>query len=1220
MKIKLYDQLPVAEIAQTDPTPHDSSCSRCPLGVDGRSRCVPATGSPGGLYVLGGPVTSYEALAYGPFESRQGQLVRQLIQKNWNGPVVFDHAVRCQGSEDGEGVDECRTFTAHNYALSRASRVLLIGIRAAQSLLGKRILYDLDYESAQGGYFWLTPTLPAFFMPDVTYKADNPILMREWGTLLERCLTRPIEDLVVHPTVRGIAAQLVTTVEEATAAVDALRNSGEPVTYDVETDGELGNPDFRVISLALYCRGLQDVYVWASGHIYGAEVVPALKLLADPRVTLLGQNAKFDRTAILRTFKVEVEAVNIDTMLTQRLRFADRAANLDVLSYLVGQGGYKSEIAALQDGVKKHLKKVDKVGKIARTKKFNWDAYVNKHVALVDLIRYNARDVVATADAEHMQRQWLAEPGIRQQAATRTRKQLVIPADHCAGWLEHYGAYVDRDRLNYLRQRLNAEEATVLPRLGGINANSPVQVRNRIFDSVAAGGLGLKPPTKKRTDSGLVSTDDKTISALLEQHPHIDFLRAVLDYRGVSKLRGTYVDGLEAFIRQDGRVHPNYKLDGTETGRASCENPNLYNIPRTSTEYGRLIRGAFQAMSDANAKRFGAVPLPGDPNDDVLLVQADYSQQELRVAAVLSGDKEMTAIFKSGVDYHMRTAEILAPMVWGISPEKWVQMGLDYKEAKEKFKAARAAGLPAEEVKDPRKKYRDGVKFCVAAGQLVHTHRGLKPIEAVADDDLVWDGSEWVAHEGVVYQGYKEVVEYEGIVATPDHRVCLADGEAEEIGRAKTAGLELCRTRVPWTPGGHIHVRRPRGAPGEVRDGASVVLGVWEDRPDRHLQRQDGQVEGVPVSAQEDEDRRRDEPLRGRQGGSASGQVPRDGAALPEPETPGLPELRWEGDRASVRQRRELHAMGAQGMAAPELPEGGLRPAGQQRALRAIEPSVGRPTDEPEQHSAQQDGGRVWADGSTDARVARDEDAPPGVVVRLGVVQQAASQGAECDGDSHPREGRWAHTYDIVNAGPRHRFTVLGNNSESFVILNCNFGLIYGKSDASLAEDIGCTVEEAAAIRATILGKFSSLAAWMEEQRQFARRNGGVWTWWEGKPARWRPLPDIGSPHDNRRTEAERASVNTPIQGTASDYCLSSLSVIEAMLRREKAPARPIFSVYDSIIFEARRSFIPTLVERARYVMENLWDSGDVPLVADFEVADGEARWGVMVPYETWRS
>ena len=892
MRVKLYDQLPVPEVRDVEPIPHDPSCSRCPLGIAGRSRCVPATGGPGGLYILGGPVTGVEAHAYGPFETQYGAAVRGAVKKHWAGPVVYDHAVRCAGSEDGGGIEECRPYTNHNLALSNAKRVILVGIRAAQSLLGKRVLYDLDFEAAQGGYFWLDPQTPAFFMPDPQHRIDNPILMREWYALLERCLTRPIEDLVVHPAVRGTEACLVGSVEEAEAACTELRATGLPVTYDVETDGELGNPDFRVISLALYCHGGGTVYVWATGLLYTDVVIPALRLLSSDYAKC-GQNAKFDRGAISWTFKVEVGGDNFDTMLQQRLRFADRAANLDVLSYLVGQGGYKSEIAAIHDGVKKQLKKVDKSAKIARPKGYNWDAYLNKHVPLVDLVRYNARDVVATADSFAAQEAWISEPHIRAQAAHRTRRALVIPADSCAGHLERYGAYIDAGRLNEVRMRLNDDEQRVLPRLGGINANSHPQVRARIFDSVGTGGLGMKPPTRKRTESGLVSTDDKTLSMLLEQHPNCDFVKAVLEYRGITKLRGTYVDGLGNFIRADGRVHPNYKLDGTATGRASCENPNLYNIPRTGTEYGKLIRGAFQAMKDQVRKRFGALPLPGDPNDEIILLQADYSQQELRIAAVLSGDREMAAIFQSGIDYHMRTAEILAPIIWKISPEQWAQMGLDYKAAKEKYKIDRALGLQVDEVKDARKVYRDSVKAV-------------------------------------------------------------------------------------------------------------------------------------------------------------------------------------------------------------------------------------------------------------------------------------------------------------------------------------NFALAYGKSDASIAEDIGCEEEEAAAIRKTILGKFNVLASWMEEQRSFCRRNGGVWTMWEGQPARWRPLPDIGSSHDSRRSEAERASVNTPIQGTASDYCLSSLSLIESTLRSRKAPARPIFSVYDSIIFEVRRSFVPELVGLSRYVMENTWDTGAVPLVADFEVSDGDARWGVMVPYDTW--
>jgi len=183
-----------------------------------------------------------------------------------------------------------------------------------------------------------------------------------------------------------------------------------------------------------------------------------------------------------------------------------------------------------------------------------------------------------------------------------------------------------------------------------------------------------------------------------------------------------------------------------------------------------------------------------------------------------------------------------------------------------------------------------------------------------------------------------------------------------------------------------------------------------------------------------------------------------------------------------------------------------------------------------------------------------------------------------------------------------------------------NFGLLYGQGDGALAEKMGSTEDEAAKIRSAVLGNFTDLAGWLEEQRQFCARNGGVWTMWEGKPARWRPLPDIGSNIEYVRAEAERASGNTPIQGTASDYCLASLSLIERLLREARLPARPIFSVYDSIIFECRRSFVTELVGLTRPVMEDTWYTAGVPLQADFEIADGEKRWGIMTPYDVWSS
>ena len=126
----------------------------------------------------------------------------------------------------------------------------------------------------------------------------------------------------------------------------------------------------------------------------------------------------------------------------------------------------------------------------------------------------------------------------------------------------------------------------------------------------------------------------------------------LLSHRKLNLLRGTYAAGMLRHIRPDGRIHPNVKLDGARSGRTSCTDPNLQNIPRAGdSEAGRMIRRCFVAP-------------PG-----YVLLESDYSQLELRIAAMLSGDPDMKAVFQSGVDYHLRTAQLISKLAWGIAPE-----------------------------------------------------------------------------------------------------------------------------------------------------------------------------------------------------------------------------------------------------------------------------------------------------------------------------------------------------------------------------------------------------------------------------------------------------------------------------------------------------------------------------------------------------------------------
>jgi DNA polymerase-1 len=170
------------------------------------------------------------------------------------------------------------------------------------------------------------------------------------------------------------------------------------------------------------------------------------------------------------------------------------------------------------------------------------------------------------------------------------------------------------------------------------NLNSPIQLRDVLFDKLKLSAKGLK-----RTKSGF-STDADTLEKLAAVHP---LPRKLIEYRTIAKLKSTYSDSLPGLIDPaTGRIHTSFHQALTATGRLSSTDPNLQNIP-TRSEEGRRIRRAF-------------VCAPGH-----LLLSADYSQIELRVLAHLSGDRTLIEAFSQGEDIHVRTAtEVL-----GIGPE-----------------------------------------------------------------------------------------------------------------------------------------------------------------------------------------------------------------------------------------------------------------------------------------------------------------------------------------------------------------------------------------------------------------------------------------------------------------------------------------------------------------------------------------------------------------------
>ena len=207
---------------------------------------------------------------------------------------------------------------------------------------------------------------------------------------------------------------------------------------------------------------------------------------------------------------------------------------------------------------------------------------------------------------------------------------LVITLDK----IERAGMHVSRERLDALHEeytkRLEDIAARIFDMTGvNFNINSPKQLGDVLY-----GEKGLNLPHGKKGKNGLYSTGIDELNRLKEYHPVIE---EIIKYRELSKLDSTYAAGLVRSIRNDGRIHTTFTQAMTNTGRLSSTEPNLQNIPIRSDEGSRL-REAFTA------------------SEGCVLVDADYSQIELRLLASLSKDEIMCSAFNEGEDIHRRTA------------------------------------------------------------------------------------------------------------------------------------------------------------------------------------------------------------------------------------------------------------------------------------------------------------------------------------------------------------------------------------------------------------------------------------------------------------------------------------------------------------------------------------------------------------------------------------
>lgn len=225
----------------------------------------------------------------------------------------------------------------------------------------------------------------------------------------------------------------------------------------------------------------------------------------------------------------------------------------------------------------------------------------------------------------------ILEKKIEQCNQKKLLNEIEIPLSNVLAKMENLGFAVDKQGIEdfgkMLKENIENLKSEIYNSVGReFNINSPKQLGVALFEDLAL-------PCKKKTKSGY-STSADVLESLKNQHPVVS---VVLQYRTLSKLNSTYCEGLLKVIGDDGRIHSSFNQTETRTGRISSTEPNLQNIP-VRTELGREMRKFFTAR------------------EGWVLVDADYSQIELRVLADISGDKNMIDAFKNNQDIHAITA------------------------------------------------------------------------------------------------------------------------------------------------------------------------------------------------------------------------------------------------------------------------------------------------------------------------------------------------------------------------------------------------------------------------------------------------------------------------------------------------------------------------------------------------------------------------------------
>ena len=391
----------------------------------------------------------------------------------------------------------------------------------------------------------------------------------------------------------------ISKLEDIDEFINKVKENNELIIKTVTREGNILDKRIKYIFLSVDGK---KIYYVEENSIHKLEYI-----FTSNEIKKLGYNLKDDYIA-LKPYGIKLENIYFDITIAEYL--------IDSMS----STSYECSAIAMKYLTKKVKTKEELLGKGVKAKKYQ-DLDFEELSSHISQIIYTVKNVMP-----------IMEENLKESNMDGLLYHVEMPLVEVLADMEYEGVKVDKEKLNELgsqfKEIIKKLESEIYEISGEeFNINSPKQLGVILFEK-----LGL--PVIKKTKSGY-STNAEVLDKLKDQSPIID---KIIEYRQIVKLNSTYVEGLLSIINPiDGRIHSSFNQTITTTGRISSTEPNLQNIP-VKLEMGRNIRKVF--ISDKGCK----------------LVDADYSQVELRVLAHMSQDETMIDAFKHNEDIHTKTA------------------------------------------------------------------------------------------------------------------------------------------------------------------------------------------------------------------------------------------------------------------------------------------------------------------------------------------------------------------------------------------------------------------------------------------------------------------------------------------------------------------------------------------------------------------------------------